>query len=95
MGEDLIQKLVANSPMAAAIAIPLFYFLQWLRTRIIEPMYIRHIAHIDKIDEQSEKQTETLGKLETCMTTMQRVQQEHLVICRSGPEHDQKRIAHG
>lgn len=79
--------MLEQSPIAAAIALPLFYFLQWLRSKIIEPIAIRTVAHIDRLDQQTEKQTETLSKLELCMTTMQRVQQEHLGICRTG-SHD-------
>lgn len=84
MGEDLIKHMLEQSPIAAAIALPLFYFLQWLRSKIVEPIASRIVTHIDTLDEQTEKQTETLGKLELCMSNMQRVQQEHLGICRTG-----------
>lgn len=80
--DELLQRIIAQSPIAAAIAIPLFYFLRWLMTQIIEPMYRRHILHIDKAEEQMEKQTECLTGVKSCMDRMQANQEEHMDICR-------------
>lgn len=89
--EELISQLGRQAPVAAAVLASLIYAFRWFATRIAEPLAARHVQHIDKAEEQMEKQTETLSELKNCMTQMQRNQQEHIEICRGGGhEHDKR-----
>lgn len=88
--DELISQIGRQAPVAAAVLAALIYAFRWFATRIAEPLAARHVQHIDKAEEQLEKQTETLGKLEVCMTQMQRNQQEHIEICRGGHPREKK-----
>lgn len=82
--DELISQLGRQAPVAAAVLASLIYAFRWFATRIAEPLAARHVQHIDKTEEQMEKQTETLSELKNCMTQMQRNQEEHIKICRGG-----------
>lgn len=80
--DELISQLGRQAPVAASVFVTLIYAFRWFATRIAEPLAARHVQHIDKAEEQMERQTETLNELKNCMTQMQRNQQEHIEICR-------------
>ena len=88
--DELISQLGRQAPVAAAVLASLIYAFRWFATRIAEPLYVRHVQHIDKAEEQMERQTETLGKLENCMDQMRKNQEAHIEICRGSHSRERK-----